>query len=353
MQKIGKKSLFLVALSILATQVSAVNIQNFKVTPNGSTYLEFSWDKLDNSDIDQETHYGLQWNTIQSKIRTDEPTQARISTSKNSFKMLRGNDVFDKDTDYYARVYGFYRGDMQRKSYLTKGSKILKFKWLHNGNIETSYLDANDPVIVDNNATTTVAKDFQRISATPYDTSVQINWSRTNDIFDNYSLTLGTDSTLSAPIKEFSVNKNSIKALITGLEPGKKYYIAGFLERNGRQYGKGKTISFTTLPKFDAVKKRRFNKYILGKKHYGELLSIDNGNSSNEEVETTSNVTANSSTESKNARIAELKKLIAKYSAELRQLEAQNPAKKITLTGRRTSRKSSLSSRLRNWRSNR
>jgi hypothetical protein len=272
MKNIGTKSLLLAVLSILTTQVSAANIQNFKITPNGRTYIEFSWEGLANSDIDEETHYGLQWSKNQSDIRIDKPTNARTPTTKTTFEMLRGNDVFEKNTDYYARVYGFYRGDMQRKNYLTKGSKILKFKWLNNGNVETSYIEPNDPTVVSDNATTTVAKSFQRISATPYDTSVQINWTRTNDVFDEYVLVLGTESSLATPLKEFTVNKSYNKALIKGLEAGKKYFIAGYLKRNGRTYGKGSTINFTTLPKFDAVKKRRFDKYILGRKRYGALL---------------------------------------------------------------------------------
>ncbi len=355
MKKLGTKSLLLIALSIFATQVSAVNIQNFRVTPNGRKYIEFSWDKLANSDIDQETHYGLQWSKSQSDIRIDKPTQARVSTSKSIFSMPRGNDVFDKDTYYYARVYGFYRGDMQRKNFLTKGSKILKFKWLNNGNIETEYIEPNDPTVVTSDDTTSVAKTFQRISVIPYDTSAQVNWSRTNDVFDKYVLVLSEDSTLANPIKEFEIDKTYNKALITGLEPGKRYYIAGYLERNGRKYGKGQTINFVTLPKFDTVKKRRFDKYILGRKRYGLLLKVDDSATGNETNYEETIVTENNSESTLKARISELKALIAKYNKELRELEAKlNPAKKRTLSGRRPVRRNgSLASRLRNWRSRR
>ncbi len=356
MKKLGIKSLFLIALSVFATQVSAVNIQNFRVTPNGRKYIEFSWDKLANSDIDQETHYGLQWSQNQSDIRIDKPTQARVSMTKNIFSMPRGDDVFDKDTYYYARVYGFYRGDMQRKNFLTKGSKILKFKWLNNGNVETEYIEPNDPTVVADNATTTVAKTFQRISVIPYDASVQVSWSRTNDIFDKYVLVLGEDSTLDNPLKEFEVDKTYNKALITGLEPNKRYYIAGFLKRNGQTYGKGATINFTTLPKFDALKRRRFEKYILGRKNYGLLLKLSDSvttTSSNESNHEKTIVTDDSSTSVIRRRISEIRALIAKLNKELRELEAKvNPAKNSTSRLHRPVRRTgSLASRLRNWRS--
>lgn len=353
MQKLGTKSLLLIALSIFATQVSAVNIQNFTITPNGQTYIQFSWEQLANSDIDQESAYGLQWNKDLSKIKIDAPTDARIPTTKSTFEMLRGSDVFEKNTDYYARVYGFYRGDMQRKNYLTKGSKILKFKWLSNGNVETSYIEPNDPTVIADNATTTVAKNFQRITATPYDTSVQLSWSRTNDVFDDYVLVLATESTLANPIREFTVKKAHTKALLTGLEAGKKYFIAGYLKRNGRTYGKGQTINFTTLPKFDAYKQDRFKKYVLDKKRYGELLSTGAAVDNTPAVTTTT--TSSSSAEIK-SRISELKKLIAKYSSELKKLEGKvNPAKKRTLSGRRTikRRSGSLQDRFKNRRARR
>lgn len=346
MQKFGTKSLLLIALSIFATQVSAVNIQDFKVTPDGRQYLEFSWEKLANSDIDQETHYGLQWSDGQSDIRIDKPTSARISTSQNVFRM-RGDMVFEKDKTYYARIYGFYRGDMQRKNYLTKGSKILQFKWLSNGNIETSEIEPNDPTIVADNATTTAAKEFGKLIASPYDTSVQLSWSTTNDVFDNYVFVLSHASDLSDPVAEFKIDKTYKKALITGLDLEKKYFVAGYLSRNDRKFGKGETVNFTTLTKFNSDKQRRFDKYILAKKRYGKLLSIgEDVATDTEEVTTTS-----TDTSSITARIAELKKLIAKYQAELRKLEAQNPAKKRTLRSR--SSRTSLSSRLRNWRSRR
>ena len=350
MKKIGLKSLLITSLALFVVPTFAANIQNFKVTPSGRKYIQFSWDGLANSDIDQETHYGLQWSDSISNIRIDKPTQARTSTSRTTFEMPRGNDVFDKDKTYYARVYGFYRGDMERKNFLTKGSKILKFKWLNNGNIETEYIEPNDPVVVASNATTTAAKNFQKLSVIPYDTSAQMTWSRTNDVFDDYVLVLGTDSALSTPLKEFTIDKSFNKALITGLEPGKRYYVAGYLKRNGRTYGKGETVSFTTLPKFDAIKKRRFEKYIMGRKKYGKLLNTGLENSSDDSNYEETIVNDDSSEATIKDRISELKALIAKYSAELRKLEAKlNPAKKSRLSGRRIIRRhGSLRDRLRN-----
>lgn len=344
MKKLVLKSFIALSLVLFILPALAVNIQDFTVTPDGRQYLEFSWEKLANSDIDQETHYGLQWSDSQSDIRIDKPTSARTTMEQGLFRM-RGDMVFEKDKTYYARVYGFYRGEMLRENFLTKGSKILQFKWLSNGNIETTEIEANDPTIVADNATTTVAKEFKKLIASPYDTSVQLSWSTANSVFDNYVFVLSHSSDLTDPVAEFKVDKRYKKALITGLDLEKKYFIAGYLSRNDRKFGKGETVNFTTLAKFSGDKQRRFDKYILGKKRYGKLLSIGEGTAD----DVTETATDSSSITS---RIAELKKLIAKYSAELRQLEAQNTAKKRTLT-RRTSRTSSLSSRLRNWRSSR
>jgi hypothetical protein len=343
MKKNILKSLLTLGLIILTLPTFAANIQNISATPDGD-FFEFSWEKIPNDQIDQETHYALQWSDDLNKIKINETISATTSMANDHYRML-GSTIFDKNKDYYARVYTYYREE--RQNILLNGSKILKFKWLFGGNIETSLIEPNDPTVVGNDAATTEAQEFNHLATIPYDTSVQLTWSNVNEIFDKYAFILSENSDLSNPIAELEVSTNYKKALLTNLEPNKKYHIAGYLKRNGRKFGKGSTITFTTLPKFDTSKKRRFDKYILKRKRYGKLL--DSGISINDTTtETISKPIATPTTDSAiKARIKELKKLIYKYQSELRKLEA-----KTTKFAKKTFT-SSLKSRLRNWRSRR
>ena len=369
MKKNSLKSILIIGLALFAAPVFAVNIENFSVIPDGNQFLEFSWDKLSNNDIDLESDYGLQWSDNLGDIRIDKEINATTPTTNERFRM-RGDFVFEKNTDYYARVYGYARGIDSRTTILTKGSKILKFRWLSGGSIQTSMLEPNDPTIVNTNAATTVAQKFSRLTSTPYDKSVQLAWSSVNEIFDEYQIVVSPNADLSNPVADFEVVKNQTRTLITGLIPGRRYHAAGYLKRSGRLLGKSDVISFTTLPEFDEDTQRRYEKYVLNRKRYGFLFNIGGDNSTSTSTNSTTSSSSSASSNTSNvstvatrtARIAELKRLISRYQSELATLErntrttssrSRQSLRTRTSSTNSSSTTSSLRNRLLNWRSRR
>ncbi len=356
MKKNILKSILVLGLTFLALPTFAKQIENLQIATDGK-FVTFSWEKLSKNDIDEETKYALQWNESSGNVRLDKPVSAFASLSDNEFRM-QGNLVFEKNKTYYARVYSYYRKD--RETYLTNGSKILKFKWLYNGNVETSYINANDPNVVNNsNNSSVVSENFGKIRTIEYDTATQIFWSDVNEIFDEFYFVLADNYELKDPIAEFSVHKDHNKALITGLKPAKKYYIAGYLKRNDRKFGKSKIYNFSTLKEFSHYKKERFEKYVLNKNNYGAKLSVKNGGTTEETSSTTESTKKKPTSKSEiKSRISELKKLIAKYEAEIRSLEKKLPAsERSTISSRKNTsrsltrpRRSRLRSLLRGWR---
>lgn len=326
------------AAFLLASEVSAAQVENLDVTPTGSQIL-IEWDKLSDSEMYDEEGYALQWGTVQNDIRNDKLHKTTVERSDNTLTLRAAG--FDREETYYFRVYSYNKDG--RKWNLNNGSKILKWVWKTNGDVESEFVAANDPVIVDNSSSSSDTHNFGQLNAMPYDTSIQFTWSRpslTSSEFSGFTLIISENDDLSDPIAELPIPPTMTKAFIEGLEPSTQYYAAAYLRKGSSKFGKSPNKSVETIAELSPSKKARFKKYVIGKGNLGFRHNIEgeissNDSSDTDDEETTATPTTNQEIK---ARIAELKKLISKYEKELKSLE-----KKVE-----TSSSSSLASRLAN-----
>lgn len=324
---------------LLFSNVSAAQIENLDVTPAGAQVL-IEWDKLSDIEMYDEDGYALQWSVNQSDIRNDKPYKLEDKQNLNT-RTIRAAE-FDREETYYFRVYS-YRKD-GRQGILNNGSKILKWKWLTNGDVESEFIAANDPVISTNDSSSNSVYSFGNLSAIEYDTSIQFNWSNANladSEYDGYSLVISQKQDLSNPIVDVEIGSAINKAFIEGLTPNTKYYAAGYFYKNSKKFGKSPTIEMSTLVAFTDAKKARFDKYVIAKGNLGFRHKVTEGTASTADTSTATTASTTTTTQkvtdttnevAVKARIAELKKLIKLYETELATLEKKVTSFKVSST---------------------
>lgn len=342
---------FIGALIIgLFSNVSAAEIQNFTVTPNGSE-LSIQWDLL-SEEISRNTDgYAVQWSESMNDIRIDKFPKQTVSASTNILRVRSGG--FQKSKDYYFRVYSYDK--VSRKYKLFNGSKILKWHWNLNGSVKTEYITANDPVI--NTVEDTTVYNFGQLRVVPFDTRVQLSWSRadiSNSEYTGFRILVSKNADLSSPIHKFDTQKSQTKAFIEGLEPQTKYYTAGYFYKktNGKdsQFGRGTIVPFLTHEKYNTTKEQRYQRSItrLKKQGLGFSTKIGGTQTTTATKTTTTNKTKTPTTSTGiQNRIREIQNQIKDLQAELRKLQNQQRTGKKTTTTKTSSKTSSKKKSLR------
>ena len=307
------------AAFLLASEVSATQIQNLDVTPTGTQVL-IEWDKLADTDMYDELGYALQWSTVQNDVRNDKIYKTTLKKSENTLTLRAAG--FDRDETYYFRVYSYAKDG--RKWYLNNGSKILKWEWKTNGDVESEFIEANDPVISDNNGGSSDIYDFGNLSVIEYDKSAQFSWSfpsLTSSDYDGFNIVISTKNDLSNPVADIDVPNTMNRAFIEGLNPNTKYYASGYFKKGSSKFGDSPVKELSTLQAFTASKKSRYDKYVLGKGNLGFRHSIDGTSATTTTTNTDTKKTDTSEEVAVKARISELKKIIKEYQSELTTLE--------------------------------
>ncbi|MBT6831820.1 hypothetical protein HOA64_02055 [bacterium] len=319
--------------------VSADDISNLTVNPAGSQLL-IQWDALPETTLSEVEGYALQWSSIQSDIRNDKSVRLpTLSTSKTSHSIYSFG--FEKNTKYYFRIYTFIKDG--REYILTNGSQILQWEKKSSGEIETEYLDANDPVIAASNsgANATVSEEFSNIGITEFDTRARFEWSQPNltkSDYEGYKIVLSKNTDMSAPISEFSLGRDNTRLFVQGLDPETTYNATGyFYKRVGgadEKFGKSETKSFQTAAKFTARQEQSYQRTISRWAKSGLVgfkKNIDGTNASSVTTSTTAATTTSTATPAApvdtsdktavQSRISEIQTEIRTLQAELRKLQ--------------------------------
>ncbi len=344
----------------ISPAVFAGQIENLDVTPTGSQIL-IEWDKLSDSEMfDEDGGYVVQYSTVQNDIRNDKLYKNQLKKNKNTLTLRVGNK-FKRNETYFFRVYSLKTDG--RKKYLNNGSKILKWEWKSNGDVVSEFVAANDPVIVDNSASS-IESNFGKLRAEKFDTSVHFKWSTPSlgsNEYDGTVIVLSKNDDLSSPVAEVVIPKTITTSFIEGLDPETTYYASGYFRKGTTRFGKSETINFTTLAPFTTRQKSIYARRVLKR---GNLGIRHNLGGTSTDTSTTSTTTTTSSDTTTNieitARITELKALIKKYQTELRSLERKTRSSRSTSRSRTTrtikktsnSRLQALRDRLRNRKSN-
>lgn len=333
--KISHIGLLILGVSLSFWSVSATDITNVKATPNDTT-IEITWNPLENTDMANVEGYALQWSTIQSNVRNDKIPTKTLSGSVTSLSLRAAG--FERDEPYYFRVYTYvYEG--RGKYTLTNGSQILKWTWQTNGDVETSTVAPNDPVIVDNTTTDEDAELFtfgNLRGGRPFDTSVQMQWSRpsiSKNRYDKFHIIVSKNSSLTSPVGTLQANSAQFKGYIEGLEPETTYYAAGEFIENGTAFGRGPVMSFTTSKKFTNAQQAQFERMFTRIKKIGLGAQADfrDGTTTStvtdddDEIDTT--VSDDDSVATIDKLIKALKLKIANLEKQLDDLESRRSAK--------------------------
>jgi hypothetical protein len=342
MKRFLTTSFLLGAALILSSNVFAGQIQNLDVTPTGNQIL-IEWDKLTDSEMyDENGGYILQYSTVQNDIRNDKAYKNQVKSNQNTITLRAAG--FERNITHFFRVYSL-KIDGRSKS-LNNGSKILKWMWKSNGDITSEFVAANDPVISDDSSDD-LEFNFGKLRAERFDKSVHFKWSTSSlssSDYDGFVIVLSKNDDLSSPVAEVIVPSTIITSFFEGLTPSTTYYAAGYLKKGSTRFGKSETISFVTLPEFDARQKATYERVVLKRGNLGirytlggETTTTDSTSSSSTTSEGTSTTTTTSTpstTSESKARITELKALIKKYQDELKSLEAKNTKTSSTVSSR-------------------
>jgi len=330
---------------MFSSNVFAGQIENLDVTPAGSQIL-IEWDLLTDSEMfDEDGGYVLQYSTVQNDIRNDKLYKNQVKKSVNTLTLRAAG--FERNETYFFRIYSL-RTD-GRKKHLNNGSKILKWEWKSNGDVDSEFVAANDPVIVDDSSSS-LDPDFGKLRAEKFDTSAHFKWS-TPDLgsreHDGFVLVLSESDDLSSPVAEVVIPTAITTSFIEGLNAETTYYAAGYLKNGSTRFAKGETISFKTLAPFTSRQQAIYARRILKRGNLGIRHAL--GGTTVTPIDTTTTTSTPTTNTEVTARIAELKALIKKYQTELASLQRKTTSSNASSTGTSrsvTTRSSSSRSRL-------
>lgn len=336
---------------LFTSNAQAEQIENLKIVPTTSE-LSIQWDLLPEEDSIATDGYALQWSDILSNIKIDQSPRQTVSKSRNYLAVRAAG--FERDKKYYFRVYSYIKDDRNRGYDLFNGSKILEWMWKANGEVETNYIEANDPVI--NSVEDSVVFNFGQIRVIPFDQSVQLSWSRANlanHEYDGFVIALSEKADLSDPVFELKSGKSIFKGFIEGLTPEKKYYVGGYFykRKNGvvKKFGRGTIVPFTTSEKFTTSQLQSYQRTITRLKRSGLGATGKIGNESDTNTTTTVNKTSSSSLSDKSEiekRIKELENEIREKQKELSTLKRKLRSIFGKTTTQKNTRRTSLRERL-------
>lgn len=331
----------LLSVPFLVSTALADNIDGLKVV-RGESNITISWNPQSSDELKNRSGYAVTWSERQDRMKANVP--ARIFTNNNSIT-IRGTD-FAKEKYYYFRVFTYQPGDNGKL--LFDGSKALQWRWYWNGTYDTNEITINDPVIVSNGSsstTTTESFSFTPIRTAPYDTFVDLSWSKPYEmptsLYDGYHLQISRSADFNTILGTLEIDdKKIIRGRIKGLESSKSYYVRGYFVKNDATFGDPTTKSFRTLAPLDRSGRSSASRNLakIEKKGIRFLdlkkgkTSDTNSNSSNtaQSTSSTQNTSASASssfnasgktTAQIRARISEINRLIRQLNTEKKTLE--------------------------------
>jgi len=271
-----KSGLFLL-FSLLTISSSSVEakISSFSmVSDDGKVTL--SW----GDPAEESIGYALQWAKRQADVHHDKaPREYYKKDIKSVSKLLR---AFEDGEDYFIRIYGYKKNGDQ--SYLTEGSKIIKFK-LDDGVLTQSDIEPTDTEVTKQHTVkegTLLAEiKFGKISATAYDNFADINWASpslkvTKKSIDKIEIVLTDDNTMKKELLVIEPEFKNSKIRVVGLTPGTRYYVRGYYVKNGKRQSEGRITNFKTLAKIDLDSVSRASRTIKRlQKQVLKMIDID------------------------------------------------------------------------------
>ena len=240
--------------------VQASNIENLHAiyTTDNKVFLE--WDHLPDTLLYDTDGYVVQFSMYENKVRNVDPGILFLNAKQNSVS-LRGAD-FERDTWYYFRVYTYVQEGRSR--ILTNGSKVLKWKYLPNDETESELIEANDPIISNENADLGV--EFGKLRVVRYDTYATFSWSRPNlakSDADGVIIVLKKSGSADTLV-ELSAGLDITSGKITGLTPETAYEAKGYFYKTvggeDQKFGAGTAEKFTTQKAYSAAEKARIDR---------------------------------------------------------------------------------------------
>ncbi len=351
------------ALSILIPGLSfAASLTNLKAEPtNDERSLNISWSPADSETLAESDGYAIQWSDRQSNIHINKP--AKLYKAENSI-FVRLNS-FEPNVNYYFRVYS-YQKDGYKKT-LANGSKMLKWKRTASNVITTEEITITDPVIVNNTSSSTEATvdwQFGKLRSVPFDTFVDLSWSRPtkmiNSDYDGFQIKVSSTADMKDPIKIFTAKRGVITTRLKGLTPNTQYYAEGAfykeLESSRKVFGESPVKAFKTIPAIDRTINNRASRNIkkIEKRSYFTVTVGETETTSTTTTSTETSTTTTTNSGDIKSRIKALKAKIKALQRELLDLEKKAGITHTTTSStQKTTKKLTLRERLRLKRLNR
>jgi len=242
-----------------SVQANAINNVSALYTTDNKIFLQ--WDHLADSLLFDTDGYALQYSEYENKVRNVDPGKLFLSKKLNNLS-LRPGATFADDTWYYFRVYTYVVDGRSRV--LTNGSKVLKWKYLSNGETESEIIEANDPVVSDISAD--IGIEFGKLRVTRYDTYVTFSWSRPNLAKSdaNGVIVVLKKSGSADTLVELEAGLDITSGKITGLDPQTAYEAKGYFYKyiggENQKFGAGTAEIFTTQKVYSATQKARIER---------------------------------------------------------------------------------------------
>ncbi len=242
-----------------SVQASAIDNVSALYTTDSKIFLQ--WDHLDDSLLFDTEGYALQYSEYENKVRNVDPGTLFLSKKLN-YITLRPGATFAENTWYYFRVYTYVIDGRSRV--LTNGSKILKWKYLSNGETESEIIEANDPVVSDISAD--IGIEFGKLRVTRYDTYATFSWSRPNLAKSDATgvVVVLNESGSANTLVELEAGLDITSGKVTGLTPETTYEVKGYFYKyvggEDQKFGVGTTEIFTTQKAYSAAEKDRIDR---------------------------------------------------------------------------------------------
>ena len=245
-------ALFMVGFSNVAFAEQIDNLQAILTSDGKDLYV--SWDSASSEALVTSDGYAVQWSDRQSDVQVDKVGRKFLETSETSFSVASWS--FEKNEYYYFRVYTYKKeGSSYSNAILGNGSKILKIRINSDDSLDTSYIEPNDPVIVDNgNSEIENFEEFGHVRVLEYDNFADFYWSRPRKLvssdYDGFHILVSKDNDMSNPVTILETSRSTFEGRVKGLSPETVYYAQGFFykDRAGedQRFGSGEKKQFRT-----------------------------------------------------------------------------------------------------------
>lgn len=248
-------SLFVLFVSSVSGTVFAEEIGNLQaiVTADGKE-IYVSWNSAGSQALVSSDGYAVQWSDRQSDVQIDKVGRKFLDSEETSFSVASWS--FEKNEYYYLRVYTYKKeGSSYGNAVLGNGSKILKLRINSDDTLDTSYIEPNDPVIVDNGTSELDSlEEFGHVRVLEYDNFADFYWSRPRKLissdYDGFHVLISQENNMSHPVAILQASRDIFEGRVKGLRPETIYYAQGFFYKDrageARRFGAGEKKQFKT-----------------------------------------------------------------------------------------------------------